>query len=58
MRERERTDAAAREQREKEQSEQMQPPVNRERTERKEGGIYFPMDLCVNTENCKGLTVK
>jgi hypothetical protein len=26
--------------------------------DRGEGGLVFPKDPCVNTENCKGLTVK
>jgi hypothetical protein len=31
---------------------------NRERTEREEGELGFPKDLCVNLENCRGSFVK
>jgi hypothetical protein len=31
---------------------------NRRRTEREEGEIGFPKDLCANLENCSDLSVK
>jgi hypothetical protein len=31
---------------------------NRRRTEREEGELGFPKDLCVNLENCRDLSVK
>jgi hypothetical protein len=40
------------------------PPVGRKKKggvrirDRGERGLVFPKDLCINTKNCKGLTVK
>jgi hypothetical protein len=31
---------------------------NRRRTERREGGMDFPKDLCAISENCRDLSVK